>query len=217
MKRLVLSVAVFVLTFCWIASASDAAKELDAAAQVLQDMASSKQIPSSLFQQAKCIAVIPKLTKAGFIVGGKHGNGVVNCRTASGWGAPGFITITGGSVGLQAGGEKQDIVLLMNAQGAEELKGGHWDLGAEAAAAGPTKSTGTTESTGWKAPVLSYSNASGAYAGLDVGGSKIAADTDTIHNIYGTNASLETVLSGKEQAPASARQFQSALQQVAGK
>src|SRR5215467_12845070 len=121
MKRLVFSVAVFVLMFCWIASASDAAKELDAAAQVLQDMASSKQIPSSLLQQAKCIAVIPKLTKAGFIVGGKHGNGVVNCRTASGWGAPGFITITGGSVGLQAGGEKQDVVLLMNAQGAEEL------------------------------------------------------------------------------------------------
>src|SRR5215467_2206036 len=121
MKRLVLSVAVSVLMFCWIASAADAAKELDAAAQVLQNMASSNQIPTSLLNQAKCIAVIPKLTKAGFIVGGKHGNGVVNCRTASGWGAPGFITITGGSVGLQAGGEKQDVVLLMNAQGAEEL------------------------------------------------------------------------------------------------
>src|SRR5215467_12326939 len=199
MKRLVFSVAVFVLMFCWIASASDAAKELDAAAQVLQDMASSKQIPSSLLQQAKCIAVIPKLTKAGFIVGGKHGNGVVSCRTISGWSAPAFITITGGSIGLQAGAEQQDIVLLMNDQGAQELKSGHWDLGAEAVAAGPTRSTGETETTGWKAPVLSYSNASGAFAGVDVGGSKLGADKDLIHNVYGESTSFEETLNGRIQ------------------
>src|SRR5215469_12076746 len=99
--------------------AGDATKELDAAAQVLQKMASSNQIPSSLLNQAKCIAVIPKMTKAGFMIGGKHGNGVVACRTSSGWSAPGFISMTGGSVGLQAGAAKQDIVLLMNEQGAQ--------------------------------------------------------------------------------------------------
>ena len=216
MKR-VLSLAVFVPMFCWLAWAADAAKELDASAQVVQNMASSNQISSSLLKKAKCIAVIPKLTKAGFIVGGKHGNGVVSCRATSGWSAPAFITITGGSVGLQAGGEQQDIVLLMNDQGAQELKAGHWDLGAEAVAAGPTGSTGDTESTGWKAPVLSYSNASGAFAGLDVGGSKLSADKDLIHNVYGENASFEETLSGRVQAPASAQQFLSALEKVAGR
>lgn len=216
MKR-ILSLVLFVPMCCWVAWAADAAKELDAAAQVVQNMTSSNQIPSSLLNQAKCIAVIPKLTKAGFIVGGKHGSGAVSCRTASGWSAPAFITITGGSVGLQAGGEHQDIVLLMNAQGEQELKNGHWDLGAEAVAAGPTGGTGATESTGWKAPVLSYSNSSGAFAGADVGGSKIGSDQDTIHNVYGEKASFQAILDGQVQSPASARKFLSALQQIAGK
>jgi SH3 domain-containing YSC84-like protein 1 len=214
MKK-VFSLTALVLTSCMLAWAADAGKELDASAQVMQNMASSNQIPSSLLSQAKCIAVIPKLTKAGFIVGGKHGSGVVSCRTASGWSAPAFIEMTGGSVGLQAGAEHQDIVLLMNAQGAQELKAGHWDLGAEAVAAGPAGGTGSSESTGWKAPVLSYSNASGAFAGADVGGSKIGADDDTIHNMYGKDASFQTILEGQVQPPASAHDFLSALEKVA--
>jgi SH3 domain-containing YSC84-like protein 1 len=213
MKRPVL-LAVFVMMFCWLAWAADAPKELDAAAQVLQNMMSSNQIPSSLLNQAKCIAVIPQMTKAGFIVGGKHGGGVVSCRTASGWSAPAFITMSGGSVGLQAGAEQQDLVLLMNPQGAEELKSGHWDLGAEAAAAGPSGGKEATESTGWKAPVLSYSNSSGAFAGADVGGSKIGADKDAIHDVYGKDASFQAILEGQVQPPASAQQFLSALQQI---
>jgi SH3 domain-containing YSC84-like protein 1 len=216
MKR-TLSFAAFVVMSCWLAWAADAAKELDAAAQVVQNMASSNQIPSSLISQAKCIAVIPKLTKAGFIVGGQHGSGVVSCRTASGWSAPAFITMTGGSVGLQAGAEHQDIVLLMNDKGQQELKAGHWDLGAEAVASGPTGGTGATQSTGWKAPVLSYSNSSGAFAGADVGGSKIGTDEDTIHNLYGKDASFQSVLNGEVQPPAAAQQFLSALQQVGSK
>src|SRR5215813_10497591 len=120
MKKL-LSLTAVVMMSCWLAWAADAAKELDAAAQVVQNMASSNQIPSNLLNQAKCIAVIPKLTKAGFIVGGKHGSGVVSCRTSSGWSAPAFITMGGGSIGLQAGGEQKDMVLLMNAQGQQEL------------------------------------------------------------------------------------------------
>src|SRR5215471_7584224 len=211
MKR-VLSITIFCLSVRCLAGAADAAKELDASAQVVQSMAN--QIPSSELKQAKCIAVLPKLTKAGFIVGGKHGNGVVSCRTTSGWSAPAFITITGGSVGLQAGAEQQDIVLLMNDQGAQELKAGHWDLGAEAVAAGPTgASAGRSESTGWKAPVLSYAHSSGAYAGANLEGSKLAADQDTIHNVYGEKATLQTILDGRVQAPAFARRFLSALSQ----
>lgn len=210
MRRLVLFAAVVAMFGC-LAWAADEAKQLDAAGQVLQNMVSSHQIPSSLLDQAKCIAVIPKLTKAGFIVGGKHGTGAVSCRTASGWSAPGFITMTGGSVGLQAGAEHQDIVLLMNQQGADELKSGHWDLGASASAAGPTGGEGTAMSTGWKAPVLSYSNASGAFAGADVGGSKVGADNDAIHNIYGKDATFGAILDGQVQPTAAAQQFMSAL------
>ena len=212
-----LFIGAFVMATAWLTWAADTTKQLDAAADVINKLASSHQIPSSLLEQAKCIAVVPQMTKAGFMVGGKHGNGVVACRTASGWSGPAFISITGGSFGLQAGAEQQELVLLMNAQGEQELKSGHWDLGAEAVAAGPSGETGATTSTGWKAPVLSYSNSSGAFAGADIGGSKIGVDKDAIHNTYGENASLEGILGGQVQAPASAQKFASALQQAAGK
>jgi SH3 domain-containing YSC84-like protein 1 len=209
--RKVLGTLTLVALFACAAWAADAAKLLDAAAQGVQNMTSSNQIPQSLISQAKCIAVIPRLTKGGFIVGGEHGNGVVSCRTSSGWSAPAFITVTGGSVGLQAGGEHQDIVLLMNDQGKQQLSGGHWDLGAEAVAAGPTGGTGAAENTGWKAPVLSYTQSKGAFAGADLGGSKINVDNDTIHNLYGQSASFSSILNGDVPAPASAQQFISAL------
>ena len=198
--------------------AVDNAKVLDAATQTVQNMTTgAKQIPSSLLRDAKCIAVVPKLTKAGFIVGGEHGNGVVSCRTENGWSAPAFITITGGSVGLQAGGEHQEIVLLMNNQGKQELINGHWDLGAEAVAAGPTgDSAGIAENTGWKAPVLSYAHSTRAYAGANLQGSKIDLDQDANHNLYGESASIRSILEGQVQMPEAAQQFGSALEQVAG-
>jgi lipid-binding SYLF domain-containing protein len=217
--RRVLSIIVLVSLCALTMWAADNTKVLDAATQTVQSMTTgAKPIPASLLRAAKCIAVIPKLTKAGFIVGGEHGNGVVSCRTASGWSAPAFITITGGSVGLQAGGEHQEIVLLMNNQGKQELINGHWDLGAEAVAAGPTgDSAGVGESTGWKAPVLSYAHSSGAYAGANLQGSKIDLDQDANHNLYGKSASIQSLLEGQVQTPEAAQQFGSALEQVAGK
>jgi lipid-binding SYLF domain-containing protein len=217
--RKVFSITVLVPLCALALWAVDNTKVLDAATQTVQSMTTgAKPIPSSLLRAAKCIAVVPKLTKAGFIVGGEHGNGVVSCRTATGWSAPVFITITGGSVGLQAGGEHQEIVLLMNNQGKQELTSGHWDLGAEAVAAGPTgDSAGVGESTGWKAPVLSYAHSSGAYAGANLQGSKIDLDQDANHNLYGKSASIQSILEGQVQTPEGAQQFLSALDQAAGK
>ena len=88
MKRTV-SLLIFVVLLSASAFAADASKVLSDATQVVRKMAN--QIPSSVLKQAKCVAVIPKMTKAGFIVGGKHGNGAVSCRTSSGWSAPAFI------------------------------------------------------------------------------------------------------------------------------
>jgi len=193
--------------------AADVSKVLDAATAVVQNMTSTHQVPPSVLENAKCIAVIPKLTKAGFIIGGKHGNGVVSYRTGDSWSAPAFIALTGGSVGLQAGGEHQDIILLMNDQGKQELSNGHWELGAEAVAAGPTgQSAGTEENTGWKAPVLSYTQSSGAFAGADLGGSKISVDNDMIHNLYGSKTTLLSILNGETPATSSAQPFLDAVQ-----
>jgi SH3 domain-containing YSC84-like protein 1 len=196
--------AALVLMCIWAAWAANESEELDSAAQVLQNTVSSHQIPASLLDQAKCIAVIPKLTK-----GRKHINGVVSCRTASGWSAPAFISMSGESVHSHA--EHQDLVLLINSQGAEELKSGHWDLGASASAPGPSGGDEASAGSGWKAPVLSYANSNEAFAGADVEGSGIGADNDAIHNVYGEDATFPAILEGQVQTPVAARQFMSAL------
>lgn len=188
-------------------------EELNKSAQTIQDLTSSNQIPQQLLSQAKCIGVIPKMTKGGFIAGGEHGSGVVSCRTANGWSAPAFFSISGGSFGLQAGLEKSEIVLLMNDQGKQYLTQSNFQLGAEAVAAGPT--SGASGSVGWKAPVLSYAKSKGAYAGVNLAGSTIHLDNDAIHQVYGSNATSEQVLNGSVQPPAQAQQFISALQTAA--
>src|SRR5690349_15385445 len=179
MVKIVTSMALFALcsSVAWASSPypgrnarpdedSKTKEEFNKAAQTLQEMISSNQIPKELLDQAQCIGVIPKMTKGGFIAGGQHGSGVVSCRTGQGWSAPAFFSISGGSVGLQAGLENSEIVMLFNEQGKQSLMNGNFQLGAEAVAAGPT--SGASGSVGWKAPVLTYAKSKGAYAGLNL-------------------------------------------------
>jgi SH3 domain-containing YSC84-like protein 1 len=217
MRRMVWLLTAFVSVLTWLTWAVDVNKQLSSAADVMKDMTSSKQVPASLLGRSKCIAVIPNLTKAGLGIGGEHGNGVVSCRTRSGWSAPAFISMSGGSVGFQAGVAHQDIVLLMNEQGAQQLRNGHWDLGAEAVAAGPSGGTEASQTTGWKAPVLSYSRSKGVYAGANLEGSKLSADEDMIHDQYGQKISFKQVLDGQVKPASSAQPFMSALRQVSPK
>jgi SH3 domain-containing YSC84-like protein 1 len=210
-------VSLTLVLFATAAFAADAAKELDGAADAIRNMTASHQIPSSVLASARCVAIIPNLPSAGIIVAGKHGGGVVSCRTRAGWSAPAFITITGGSVGLQAGIEHQDLVLLMNKQGEQELSAGHWELGSEAVAAGAsTPGTGGVESNDWKTPVLVYSLSSGAYASAAIAGSKISVDDQTMRDVYGPDATLQSVLNGAR-SPGSAQAFLIALKEVAAK
>ncbi len=206
-----LTVALFAVT----AFASDPSKELDNAAVVIRNMTASHQIPRSVLAQAQCIMTLPAVKEAAMIVGGKHGDGVVSCRTSTGWSAPAFVTITGGSVGLQAGFEHQDLVLLMNKQGEQELSRGEWSLGSDASAAGPmSSSTGGPEANGWKTPVLVYTTSTGAYAGASLEGSKISVDTENMRKLYGANASLQAVLNGEVQPPGPAKSFLATLNEV---
>jgi len=216
MRRLLAASTLVLLTA--VAFANDATKELDLAAVVIRNMTSSHQIPASVLRSAECITVIPAVKKGAIIVGGEHGDGVVSCRTATGWSAPAFVTITGGSVGIQAGLEHQDLVLLMNKQAEQELSRGEWNLGAEAVATGPvSEETGGPQGNGWKTPVLVYTTTTGAFAGASLQGSKISMDDQNMRNLYGPNATLQSVLNGQVQPPASAQAFLSTLNQVVGK
>ena len=102
-------------------------------------MGSDNGISTDFLNKAECIAVFPSVIKAGFILGGKAGRGVASCRTKSGWSAPAFFEIKGGSVGFQIGAEATDLVLLfMNTNGLKKLVNNKLELGADASiAAGP--------------------------------------------------------------------------------
>ena len=94
---------------------SDIAKRIDSSAKVLNEIMATpdKAIPDKVMHDAKCIAVIPSMVKIAVGFGGNHGKGIATCRTESGWSAPAPITITGGSWGLQLGGQAVDLVMIV--------------------------------------------------------------------------------------------------------
>jgi len=199
----------------------EGASQASKAAKVLSEILSApdKGIPGDLMAKAKCVAVFPSVLKAGFIVGGQGGRGVASCRTTSGWSAPAFFELKGGSIGLQAGGESIDLVLLfMNDKGMKSLLSDKFELGGEASvAAGPVGRT-TSASTDAKldAQILSYSRTKGLFGGVALKGSVISPDKSDMEGTYGKGVTAQTVLGmDKSRAPAEVRVFPDSLAQYA--
>ncbi len=169
---------------------SDIAKRIEASARVLDEIMAvkDKAIPDKVMGGAKCIAVIPSMVKIAIGFGGNHGKGVATCRTEHGWSAPAPITITGGSWGLQLGGQAIDLVMVvMNQQGMEHMLSSKFKLGADAsAAAGPIgRDAGADTDLKMKAEVLTYSRARGLFAGIDLNGAAVTQDKDETRILYG--------------------------------
>jgi len=160
-----------------------------------------KAIPDKVMHDAKCIAVIPSMIKIAVGFGGNHGKGVATCRTDNGaWSAPAPITITGGSWGLQLGGQAIDIVMVVtNEDGMQHLLSSKFKLGADAsAAAGPVgRDTGADTDWKMKAEVLTYSRARGLFAGIDLNGAAITQDKDETRILYGRFVPFTDILEGK--------------------
>src|SRR5438309_6321162 len=109
-----------------------------------------KAIPQGLLDKAEAIAVFPGVIKAGFIVGGRGGRGVISRRTGRSWSAPAFFNLGGGSVGLQIGASSTDFVLLfMNNDALNGLLKDKFEIGGEgSAAAGPLGRAASTSTDG---------------------------------------------------------------------
>src|SRR5271166_4918284 len=182
---LALSTLAFVFTsLTWAADdkdQSDISKRIDASANVLNEIMATpdKAIPDGIMHDAKCIAVVPSMVKIAVGFGGNHGKGVATCRTAHGWSAPAPITITGGSWGLQLGGQAIDLVMIVtNDQGMQHLLSSKFKLGGDAsAAAGPVgRETAADTDISMRAEVLTYSRARGVFAGIDLTGTVVNQD-----------------------------------------
>ncbi len=192
---------------------SDIDKRLEASANVLNEIMATpdKAIPDKVMSDARCVAVIPSMLKIAVGFGGSHGKGVATCRTEDGhWSAPAPITITGGSWGLQLGGQAVDLVIIVtNEDGMQHLLSSKFKLGADASAAAGPVGRDTGADTDWKmrAEVLTYSRARGIFAGIDFNGSAVTQDKDETRILYGRFVPFSEILNGKIRPRAAANRF----------
>ena len=214
MKKVILTLALLSLgSLCWAGSArEDATERLENATQVMHEImgAPDNGIPEEVLEHAKCVLVIPHMVKGGFIFGAKGGKGVATCRTASGWSAPAFITISGGSWGLQIGVQAVDLVMIIqNEKGVQRLLSSNFQLGADASAAAGPVGRHASAGTDWKmdTEILTYSRAKGIFAGLTLEGASLRQDNDSRHAMYGRKVTTRALLLGKVPAPSAAEPF----------
>ena len=165
-------------------------------------------IQPDLLNKSTCVAIIPSLKQGGFIFGAKYGRGVISCRKAGDgpWSPPGMIMMTGGSFGLQIGGEAVDLVLLvMNLGGLESLLDSKFTLGGDASvAAGPVGRTATAETDAWmSAKILAYSRSRGAFTGLILKGGVLRPDNDANYVLYDKEVQPRRLLLEKSDVPIS--------------
>ncbi len=172
---------------------AEATKQAQKAAQVFTAIMNvpDRAVPQKLLDNARAVAVFPGVIKAGFIVGGRAGDGVISRRVKGGWSAPAFFNLAGGSIGLQIGASRTDFVLLfMNDDALGGLLKDKFELGGEgSAAAGPVgRSTSVSTDVLLKAGIISYSRSKGLFAGLELKGTVISPDNNDNLAVYGMKA-----------------------------
>lgn len=218
-RTIVLAMVGLGLIISSIAGADDNAKEqerVQESGNVMKELVNaSSGVPISLLNKADCVIVLPSVKKAGFIVGASYGRGVMTCRGGANfhgpWSAPTMMQSTGGSFGLQAGGQATDfVVLVMNDKGARALMKGKAKLGADASiAAGPVgrDAEASTNAT-LTAEMLSYSRAQGVFAGVSLAGTSLGPDGSANEKLYGKKVEATQIIDGSAgPAPESAKQL----------
>jgi lipid-binding SYLF domain-containing protein len=205
-------IAVFLTGLPLIASAqSDEADRIREAGVILGEImaAPDKAIPSSVLEKAVAIAIFPSTIKGAFIVGAQRGKGIISVhdQAKGGWSSPAFMTLTGGSVGFQIGGQAVDVVLVVqNRRGLENLLQNQFEIGGEASAtAGPVgRDTSASTDIQLRAEILSYSRSRGLFAGVSLRGAALRQDQDSNQKFYGSRfRTRDVVLDGKAVMPES--------------
>ncbi len=164
-----------------------------------------QSVPQTMFDNARAIAIIPGVVKAGFVLGGRFGRGLIAVRGPNGaWSNPSFITIAGGSVGFQAGVQSTDVVLIFSdTHGVDSIVNGKFTLGADASvAAGPvgrTAEASTDEKL--RAEIYSYSRSRGLFAGVALDGAALQIDDKSNAAIYGRDATPRAIFEGRVKPP----------------
>jgi lipid-binding SYLF domain-containing protein len=193
---------------------------LAAAIEVLHgfEASSDKRIPERLLRNAEGIAIFPNTVRAGFVLGGQRGKGVVSLRGSDGsWGMPVFINLTGGSIGWQAGVQSSDIILVFKTrQSVQNIANGKFTIGADASvAAGKVgRQANAATDAEFSAEIYAYSRSKGLFAGLAMDGSVLSIDYNANERTYGRDVTPRKVLErGVNDPPAGVVELQDALEE----
>lgn len=180
--------------------ATDEVERVKDAIEILRDLTETPDdgIPHYLLERAEAIVVVPNMIRGGFILGAKHGRGIVSARDrVSGmWSPPAFVAMTGGSVGWQIGAQSVDLVLLvMNQNGVRRLLDNQFTLGGEVSvAAGPVGRTANAATDpSLESQILAYSRAKGLFAGATLEGVALRADDDANEEFYERELDLREI------------------------
>lgn len=200
-----------------LALAANAVRVLD---EIMQ--APDKAVPRDLLANAHAIAVIPDMVKAGLVVGGRHGHGLISVKGADGtWSNPAFISLTGGSIGFQVGVSSTDVILVFRTQrGVDSIVHGKFTLGADAsAAAGPVGRTAQALTDAQlKAEIYSYSRARGLFAGVALDGSALRIDHAANQAVYGEGITPRRIFEGGvSNVPSAVVEFRDQLEEYTAK
>ena len=212
--------ALLVPAFAAHASESPIARA-QTATRVLADImqAPDKSIPHDLLRDAYAIAVIPNVLKVGLVFGGRHGAGVIAVKSPDGtWSNPVFISLTGGSVGFQAGVSSTDVVLVFRTRrGVDSIVNGKFTIGADAhAAAGPVgRNLNASTDAAMQAEIYSYSRSRGLFAGVSLDGAALRIDDDADAAIYGPGITPRRIFEGGvSNVPAPVVHFRDELEEI---
>ena len=204
-------------------SSVDEVKRINDATIILEEImgASDKAVPRSIIEKAEGIAVFPSMLKGGLVIGAQHGRGILSVRNkqTGEWSSPAFLSITGGSFGMQIGAQAIDLVLVVNGQrGLEQLVKNQFKIGADAAvAAGPVgRDASASTDLQMRAAILSYSRSRGLFAGVTLNGSTIRQDRDANERVYGIGYRTgQIVFDGMAGSPDAATAWKAALAKYA--
>lgn len=199
---LILSAVLVGLGLSWPASAqSDEANRIKEATMVLQEImdAPDTAIPRWAAEKAQGVAVFPSVKKAGLLIGGQWGRGIISAKSAKSgtWSAPAFLTLTGGSIGAQIGGQSVDLVLVViDERGLRQLARNQFKIGADAGvSAGPVgRNAEASTDIQMRAKILSYSRSRGLFAGITLNGSTIKQDRDANERFFGQGYKTTQIL-----------------------
>lgn len=198
-KKLLLVVMVLCLSAC-VAYADTTAQEIiDESLAVVKEMASEEDADSmgDTIRGSYAVAIVPSMVKAGLLIGGEYGEGLILHREDGKWYGPSFYNLGGASFGFQIGAQKVSLILaVINRRGAEAFMHSKTKLGGDVSiAAGPLGRRAEAATDGRvEASIYSYSMTKGLFAGVSLDGSVVSISVKRNQEYWGAGVTAEDAL-----------------------